>query len=45
VGTTDEPDFAASHRNGLDANIDIQDPRNRPDVLYQAKSAWDPEGL
>jgi hypothetical protein len=43
AGCLDDPDFVSTHRNGLDANIDVNDPRNRPDVLYQAKSAWDSE--
>jgi hypothetical protein len=42
---TGDSDFVATHRNGIDANIDVNDPRNRPDVLYKAKSAWDPESL
>jgi hypothetical protein len=45
VGTTADSDFMVTHRNGIDANIDVNDPRNRPDVLYKTKSACDPESL
>jgi streptomycin 6-kinase len=33
AGKLDDPDFASTHPNGVDANIDVQDPRNRPNVL------------
>jgi len=43
VGKTSDPDFLATYRNGVDSNIDVNDPRNRPEILYQSRSAWDSE--
>lgn len=43
VGKTSDPDFISTYRNGQDANIDVNDPRNRPELLFKSKSAWDAE--
>ena len=43
VGKTSDPDFVSTYRNGQDANLDVSDPRNRPELMFQQKSAWDPE--
>lgn len=43
VGRTSDPDFASTYRNALDANIDIDDPRNTPEMLFRSRSAWDSE--
>ena len=43
VGKVSDPDFASTYCNGVDSNIDVNDPRNRPELLFKARSAWDPE--
>ena len=43
VGKLDDTYFSCTYRNGLDASIDVDDPRNRPEVLYKFRSPWDPE--
>ena len=43
AGKTSDADFAATYLNREDANFDLDDPRNRPELLFKAKSAWDPE--
>ena len=43
VGDTSDPDFVSTYLNGVDSNIDVSDPRNRPEVLFKVKSAWDSE--
>jgi hypothetical protein len=43
VGKTSDQEFTATYRNGVDSNIDVTDPRNRPDLLFKTKSAWDSE--
>jgi len=44
AGKTSDLDFASIYHNGQDANIDIDDPRNRPELLFKFKTAWDSEG-
>ncbi len=44
AGDTSDPDFTSTYINGVDSNIDVNDPRNRPQLLFKAKSAWDSEG-
>jgi hypothetical protein len=43
VGKTGQEEFLSVYRNGVDANIDVADPRNRPEVLFKVKSAFDSE--
>ena len=43
VGKISDPEFVTTYRNGLDGNIDVSDPRNRPEILYKSRSAFDPE--
>lgn len=43
AGKTSDPDFASTYRNVQDANIDVNDPQNRPEVMFKSKSAWDSE--
>lgn len=43
VGFTTDSEYAAIYRNAFDSNIDITDPRNRPEILFKAKTAWDRE--
>ena len=43
VGKTSDPDFVSTYRNAQDANIDVNDPRNRPELMFKSKSAWDSE--
>jgi hypothetical protein len=43
LGRTSDAEFASTYRNGQDANCDVEDPRNRPELLFKTKSAWDSE--
>jgi hypothetical protein len=43
AGRTSDPEYSATYRNALDANIDVKDPRNQPEVMFKTRSAWDPE--
>ena len=43
AGKTSDPDFVSTYRNAQDANIDVDDPRNRPELMFKSKSAWDSE--
>jgi hypothetical protein len=43
VGKTGQEEFLSVYRNGVDANIDVANPRNRPEVLFKVKSAFDSE--
>ncbi len=43
VGEISDPDFASTYLNGIDSNIDVNDARNRPELLFKTKSAWDSE--
>lgn len=43
AGKTSDPDFTSTYANGQDANIDVNDPRNRPELMFKSKSAWDSE--
>jgi hypothetical protein len=43
VGRTSDEDFSSTYRNGLNSQFDVDDPRDRPAVVYQARTALDPE--
>ena len=39
---TDEA-FIAKYRNGLDSKFDVDDPRDKPEMVYKVRTAFDPE--
>lgn len=43
IGRFTDAEFSSTYRNGFDANIDLADPRNRPELLFKAKSLFDSE--
>jgi len=43
AGKLSDQEFTSTYRGGMDGNIDVDDPRNRPDLLFKNKSAWDSE--
>ncbi len=43
VGKTSDEDFAAVYRHGLDSHFDVDNPRDKPEMIYGPRTAFDPE--
>jgi len=43
AGRTSEEEFSSVYQNGLDSKFDVTDPRDRPEMVYRARTAFDPE--
>jgi hypothetical protein len=43
VGKIADEEFISTYCNGLDSRFDVDDPRDRPEMVYKARTAFDPE--
>ncbi len=43
VGKISDEEFSGTYLNGLDSRFDVDDPRDRPELVYKARTAFDPE--
>lgn len=43
IGRISDEDFYSTYRNGLNSEFDVDDPRDRPEVVYRVRTAIDPE--
>ena len=43
IGRISDEDFASTYHNGLNSQFDVDDPRDRPEMVYRARAAFDPE--
>ena len=43
IGRTSDEDFTYTYRNGINSQFDVDDPRDRPEMVYRPRTAYDPE--
>lgn len=43
VGSTSDESFASTYTNGLESGFSLDDPRDRPEIVYRPRTAFDPE--
>jgi hypothetical protein len=43
IGRTSDQDFSSTYRNGMNSHFDVEDPRDRPEMVYRPRTAYDPE--
>jgi hypothetical protein len=43
VGLISDESFTSTYRNGLDSGFSLDDPRDRPEIVYRPRTAFDPE--
>jgi hypothetical protein len=43
IGRIVDQAFTNTYRNGLNSQFDVDDPRDRPEMVYRSRTAFDPE--
>ena len=43
IGRTSDEDFISTYQNGLNSQFNVDDPRDRPEMVYRTRTAFDPE--
>ncbi len=43
IGLTTDASFTSMYQNGMDSGFSLDDPRDRPEIVYRSRTAFDPE--
>jgi hypothetical protein len=43
IGRTSDEDFTSTYQNSFNSQFNVDDPRDRPEMVYRTRTAFDPE--